>query len=103
MTYPTLVCLGIWACFDLFQPESHALIGCAFCLELRSVFSAFFHLHTNNYQHSWKWSVINPYHYVNVYILCIYVVVDGLDLVLKSRQQHHTRAIIQILEQLIEF
>ena len=38
MACPMLVCLGIWACFDLFQPESHALIGCAFCLELRSVF-----------------------------------------------------------------
>ena len=38
MARPTLVCLGIWACFDPFQPESHALIGCAFCLELRSVF-----------------------------------------------------------------
>ena len=29
----------------------------------------------------------NPYHYINVYILCIYAGVDGLDLVLKSRQQ----------------
>ena len=38
MARPTLVCLGIWAFFDPFQPESHALIGCAFCLELRSVF-----------------------------------------------------------------
>ena len=38
MACPTLVCLGIWACFDLFQHESHALIGYAFCLELRSVF-----------------------------------------------------------------
>ena len=38
MACPTLVCLGIWACFDPFQPESHALIGCTFCLELRSVF-----------------------------------------------------------------
>ena len=34
----SLVCLGIWACFDPFQPKSHALIGCAFCLKLRSVF-----------------------------------------------------------------
>ena len=50
------------------------------------MFSALFLLHTNIYQQSWKWSVINPYHYVNVYILCIYVGVDGLDLVLKSRQ-----------------
>ena len=30
----------------------------------------------------WKWSVINPYHYVDVYILCIYAEVDGLNLVL---------------------
>src|SRR6185436_4015238 len=51
------------------------------------MFSASFHLHTNNYQHSWKWLVINPYHYVDVYILCIYSRVDGLDLVLKSHQQ----------------
>ena len=50
------------------------------------MFSLLFHMHTNNFQHSWKWSVINPYHYVNVYILCIYAGVDGLDLVLKSRQ-----------------
>ena len=35
---PTLVCWGIWACFDPFKPESHTLISCAFCLELRSVF-----------------------------------------------------------------
>ena len=39
MAYPTLVCLGIWACFDPFQPDSHALVGCAFCLDLWSVFS----------------------------------------------------------------
>ena len=38
MACPMLVFLGIWACFDPFQPESHALIGCTFCLELRSVF-----------------------------------------------------------------
>ena len=31
MTCPSLISLGIWACFDPFQPESHALIGCAFC------------------------------------------------------------------------
>ena len=96
MAHPTLVCLGICACFDLFQPESHALIGCAFCLELRSVFPcswsvflALFHLHTNSYQHSWKWSVINPYHYVDVCISCVYAGVDGLNLVLKSRQQQY--------------
>ena len=51
------------------------------------MFSPLFHLHTNIYQHSWKWLVINPYHYVDAYILCIYAGVDGLDLVLKSRQQ----------------
>ena len=38
MACPMLVCWGIWACFDPFKPESHTLIGCAFCLELRSVF-----------------------------------------------------------------
>ena len=38
MAYPTLVCWGIWACFDPFQPQSHAQIGCAFCFELRSEF-----------------------------------------------------------------
>ena len=53
------------------------------------MFSALFHLHTNIYQHSWKWLVINPYHYVNDYILCIYAGVDGLDLVLKGRQLLH--------------
>ena len=76
------------------QPDSHALVGCAFCLDLwsvfsisRSVFSPLIHLHTNIYQHSWKWLVINPYHYVDVYILYIYAGVDGLKLVLSSRQQ----------------
>jgi hypothetical protein len=66
----------------------------AICLGLRSVFpcswsvfSPLIHLHTNIYQHSWKWSVINPYHYVDAHILCIYAGVDGLDLILKSRQQ----------------
>ena len=87
MVCPTLVCLGIWACFDPFQPESQALIGCAFCLELRSVFSALFHLHTNNYQHLWKWSVINPYHYVDVSVLCVYAGIDGAELILKHHQQ----------------
>ena len=38
MACPMLVCLGIWACFDPFQPDSHALVGCAFCLSLWSVF-----------------------------------------------------------------
>ena len=41
-------------------------------LNLWSVFSPLIHLHTNIYQHSWKWSLINPYHYVDVYVLCIY-------------------------------
>ena len=69
--------------------------SCTFCLELRSVFpcswsvfSLLFHLHTNIYQHSWKKSVINPYHYVDVYISCVYAGVDCLNLVLSSRQQH---------------
>jgi len=91
---PKQVCLGAWACFDPIEPDSCSLIGCAFCLDLWSVFpcswsvfSPLFHLHTNIYQHSWKWLVINPYHYVDVYILCIYAGVDGLNLVLKSRQQ----------------
>ena len=39
MASPTLVCLGIWACFDPFQPDSHTLVGCTFCLDLWSVFS----------------------------------------------------------------
>ena len=34
-----------------------------------------------------KWSVINPYHYVDAHILCIYAGVDGLNSILKSRQQ----------------
>ena len=61
MACPKLVCLGAWASFDQFQPNSQALIGYAFCLDLwsvfpcsQSVFSFLFHLHTNNYQHSWK-------------------------------------------------
>ena len=51
------------------------------------MFSPLFHLHTNNYQHSWKWLVINPYHYVDICISCVYAGVDVLNLVLKSRQQ----------------
>ena len=39
MAYPTLICLGIWARFDPFQPDSHSLVGCAFCLDMWSVFS----------------------------------------------------------------
>jgi len=39
MACPTLVFLAIWARFDLFQPDSHSLVGCAFCLDLWSVFS----------------------------------------------------------------
>ena len=51
----------------------------------QGVFSPLIHLHTNIYQHLWKWLEINPYHYVDVYLLCIYVGFDGLKLVLKSR------------------
>jgi len=39
MACPMLVCLGIWARFDPFQPDSHSLVGCAFCLDLWIVFS----------------------------------------------------------------
>ena len=39
MACPTLICLGIYAHFDPFQPDSHSLVGCAFCLDLWSVFS----------------------------------------------------------------
>ena len=91
---PKLVCLGAWACFDPIEPDSCSLIGGAFYLDLWSVFpcswsvfSPLIHQHTNIYQHSWKWSVINPYHYVDVCISCVYAGVDGLNLVLKSRQQ----------------
>ena len=38
MACPKLVCLGAWDSFDLFQLDSHALIGCTFCLDLWSVF-----------------------------------------------------------------
>jgi len=38
MACPTLVCLGIWARFDRFQPDSHSLVGCVFCLDLWIVF-----------------------------------------------------------------
>jgi len=88
----------LWAAFLLMWGYlvGHLILvcSCAFCLDLWSlfscswsVFSPLFHLHTNNYQHSWKWSVINPYHYVDVCISCVYAGVDGLDLVLSSRQQ----------------
>ena len=88
----------LWAAFLLMWGYLVAYLipvcSCAFCLDLWSVFSCswsvfslLIHLHTNIYQHSWKWSVINPYHYVDVYILCIYAGVDGLILVLKNRQQ----------------
>ena len=53
----------------------------------QGVFSPLFHLHTNIYQHLWKWLVINPYHYVGIYLLPIYAGFDDLKLVLKSRQQ----------------
>ena len=38
MACPSLVCLGARATFDLFRPDSHALVGCAFYLDLWSVF-----------------------------------------------------------------
>ena len=38
MACPTLVCLGAWACFGQIEPDSCSLIGCAFCLDLWSVF-----------------------------------------------------------------
>jgi len=96
MAYPKLIFFGLWACLDPIEPEHVLWLVDVFCLGLRSVFpcswsvfSALFHLHTNIYQHSWKWLVINPYHYVDVYILCICVGVDDLNLVLKSRQHMH--------------
>ena len=39
LTCPKLVCLGAWAYFDPIEPDSCSLIGCAFCLDLWSVFS----------------------------------------------------------------
>ena len=39
MAYPTLICLGIWARFDPFQPDSRSLVGCAFCHDLWSMVS----------------------------------------------------------------
>jgi hypothetical protein len=39
----------------------------------------------------WKWLVINPYHYVGVYLLCIYVGFDCLKLILKSCQHRSTQ------------
>ena len=38
MAYPKLFCLGAWACFGQIEPDSCSLIGCAFCLDLWSVF-----------------------------------------------------------------
>ena len=38
MACPKLVCLGAWACFGPIEPDSCSLIGCAFCLDLLSVF-----------------------------------------------------------------
>ena len=38
MACPKLVCLGAWACFGPIEPDSCSLIGCAFCLDLWSVF-----------------------------------------------------------------
>ena len=35
---PKLVCFGSWASFDPFKPKRRALIDCAFCLDLWSVF-----------------------------------------------------------------
>ena len=55
------------------------------------MFSPLIHLHTNIYQHSWKWSVISPYHYVDVYILCVCTGVDSLKLVLSSHQHYHAK------------
>ena len=58
-----------WAAFLLMWGYlvGHLILvrSCAFCLDLWSVFTCswsvflpLFHLHSNNYQHSWKWSVI---------------------------------------------
>ena len=63
----------LWAAFLLMWGYlvGHLILihGCAFCLDLWSVFSyswcvfsLLIHLHTNIDQHSWKWSVLNPYH-----------------------------------------
>ena len=38
MACPKLVYLGAWACFGPIEPDSCSLIGCAFCLDLWSVF-----------------------------------------------------------------
>ena len=39
MAYPKQVCFGTWASFDPSQLDSHALVSCAFFLDLWSVFS----------------------------------------------------------------
>jgi len=76
---------------------AHFALICGVCFHALEVcFHPYFHLHTNIYQHSWKWLVINPYQYVNAYILCIYAEVDGLYLVLKSRQ--HTLESLKVYD-----
>ena len=40
LSFPKLVCLGAWACFDPIEPDLCSLIGCTFCLNLWSVFPA---------------------------------------------------------------
>ena len=54
MACPKLVWLSAWASFDPLKLDYHALIGCAFCLDLWSVFpfscgvfSPLIRLHTN--------------------------------------------------------
>jgi hypothetical protein len=51
------------------------------------VFSVLLHLHTNIYEHSWKWLVINLCHQIDVHLLSIYAGFDSLKLVFRNRQQ----------------
>ena len=57
------------------------LLGCILLL-----FPSISNLHINIHQHFVELVSNNSYHYVDVCISCVYAGVDGLDLVLKSRQ-----------------
>jgi hypothetical protein len=50
------------------------------------VFSPLMDLHTNIHQHLWNLSVITPTTNVEAYLSSFYAGIDGIDLVLKSRQ-----------------
>ena len=87
---PKPVCFGIWASFDPFEAEWHALIGQRFLPWIEECISLLLRCVCSHITPGYKYSPIfvemvsnKP---LDAHILCAYTGIDGLRLVIRSCQ-----------------